>query len=379
MRVTAYNPNGYVAAALKVQGQVEIRNALTAYISDDLLPEERVFDLAEQATDALPIAESRKQLLATVLTASIRSQVGTVVNSVLDSRAGNRLVVNATQSASQEVVKLLRDRSSVFRFQGDAVVFNTEPLIKEARAALEERLGGLAQYLPPPRTEGYPVYTVVEGSVVTTTREAISAIRLMSWLLPVLFGLLLILGLITARERRAAAFRTMIAIAVAAVVVILGIRIARSVILGLISEPATEGVVTAILDSASVNLVDQTLVLALIAAVVGGILWLLGPDHTARTARGWLAQRGHDLVAGAPSPAGAVTQFVRQYRIALDVGALVLGVVILLLIPDAGVITWLSALVSYLVFGFFVEYASCAGWMQWVVQWVRGLRTTPAS
>ncbi len=379
MRVTAYNPNGYVAAALQVQGQVEIRSALTNYIENDLLPEDRVFNLAQQATDQLPIAEDRKQLLASVLTTAIRSQVGTVVNGVLDSRAGNSLAVDATQRASQEVVKLLRNRSSVFRFQGDAVVFNTEPLIKEARAALEERLGRVAQFLPPARAESYPVYTVVQGSVVTTTQTAISAIRLMSWLLPVLFVVLLILGIVAARERRSAAFRTMIAIAIAAVVVIVAIRLARSVILGLVTEPATEGVVKAILDSASVNLVDQTLWLALIAAVVGGVLWLLGPDRPARAARGWLAQRGRDLVAGAPSPAGQVTQFARQYRIALVVGALALGLIVLLLIPDADVSTWLLALVSYLIFGFLVEYASCAGWMQWVVQWVRGLRKTAAS
>jgi len=73
MRVTAYNPNGYVAAALQVQGQVEIRSALTNYIENDLLPEDRVFNLAQQATDQLPIAEDRKQLLASVLTTAIRS------------------------------------------------------------------------------------------------------------------------------------------------------------------------------------------------------------------------------------------------------------------------------------------------------------------
>ncbi len=379
MRVTAYNPNGYVASALQVQGQVEIRKALTDYISNDLLPESRVLELAEQVTDPLPIAEDRKKLLATVLTASIRSQVGTVVDGLLDSRAGNTLAVDATQRASEEVVKLLRNDSSVFQFQGDSVVFNTAPLVKEARAALEERLGQIARFLPPERSESYPVYTVVQGSVVTTTQTAISTIRLMSWLLPVLFVVLLIMGIVVARQRRTAAFRTMVAIAIAAVVVIVGIRIARNVILGLITEPATEGVVKAILDSASINLVDQTLWLALIAAVVGGVLWLLGSDRPARMARAWLAQRGRDLVSGVPSPAGAVTQFARQYRIVLDVGALALGLIILLLIPDAGGTTWLLALVSYLIFGFLVEYSACAEWMQWVVRQVRGLRKKPAA
>lgn len=379
MRTTAYSPDGYVASALQVQGQVQIRSALTDYISSELLPEDEVLALAQEVTDPLPIAEGRKELLATVLTASIRSQISTVVDGILDSRVGNTLAVNATQRASQEVVSLLRNNTGVFQFQGDAVVFNTEPLIKEARAALDERLGRLASYLPPERTEGYPTYTVVQGDVVTTTQKAIRTIDLMSWLMPVLFFVLLIAGLFVARRRRSAAFRTMIAIAIAAIVVIVAIRIARSVILGLIDEPATEGVVKAILDSASINLVDQTLWLALLAAVVGGILWMLGPDEPARKSRGWLAQRGRDLTAGAASPAGPVTQFVRRRRIVLDVGAFVVGLLILLLMPSPSGSTWLFALVAYLIFGFLVEYASCAEWMQWVVRWVRGLRKKTAT
>jgi len=54
-------------------------------------------------------------------------------------------------------------------------------------------------------------------------------------------------------------------------------------------------------------------------------------------------------------------------------------VLILLLISNATTSTWLLALVSYLIFGFLLKYAACASWMQWVVQWVRGLRKTPAS
>lgn len=379
MRATAYNPNGYVASALQVQGKVQLQGALTNFVRDEVLPEDKVMDVAQQATDLLPIPEARKQLLATVLTTAIRSQIGTVVDAVLNSGAADSVANRVTTRASEEVVKLLRDNTGVFRFKGDAVVFDTTPIAQEVRTRLEDNLGGLARFLPPP-PEAYPTYTLVQGDVVTTTQTAISTIRLLSWLLPLLFVVLLIAGIAVARQRRAAAYRTMIAIAVAAVVVIVAIRIARSVIMGLITEPATEDVVNAILQAASTNLVDQTLWLALIAAAIGGVLWLLGPDAPARRTRGWLADRGRDLVTGTPSPSNRVTEFVRQHRIALDVGAFALGLLILLFMDSAGGGTWLTALIAYLIFAGLVEYASCASWMQSVVRWVRGLRgSTPAT
>jgi hypothetical protein len=379
MRVTAYNPNGYVAAALQVQGQVEIQNALVNYITEDVLPPSQVQSLAEQAAEQLPIPPARQKLVAGVLAAGFNSQIQNIATNLVSRVGESGVIVDVTQRAGEQAVALLRNESSVFQYQGDSIVFNTAPIIKEARAKLDEQLGNLSQFLPAPRTEGFPTYVLVQGSVVTTIQTAVSTIDLMSWLLPLLFVVLLVLGLIVARERRSAAFRVMIAIAVSAVVVIIGIRIAKSVITGLINDPPTQGVVDSILTAASTNLVDQTLWLALLAAAIGAVLWFLGPDKPARAGRGWMVARGHDLVTGQQSPAGRVTQFAREHRATLLVTALAVGVLILLLVSNATTSTWLLALVSYLIFGFLVEYASCAGWMQWVVQWVRGLRKTPAS
>lgn len=379
MRATAYNPDGYVAAALTVQGQVELKNAITEYVEDDVLSPEKAQDLALMAVDPLPINTREKDLLATVIAASARSQVGNAVEAFLSSRAGRDIGLALTTRASEEIVRLLRDETGAFDFQGDAIVFRTEPIVKEVRANLEGRLGGLAKYLPAPREEDFRTYTVVQGDVVTATQKAITVIDLMSWLLPLIFLVLLVAGLVIARERRAAAFRVMIAIAVSAVVVIVGIQIARRTIVGLVTDPASENVVTAILDTASTRLIDQTLWLALCAAVIGGILWLLGPDHLARRARAWMAARWRDLDAGSRSPAGRVTDVARRWRFHLEVGGLALAAIILVIMPDVTTSTWILALVALVIWGLLIEYANCAGWIVAGVRRVRAITNRPTS
>jgi hypothetical protein len=379
MRATAYNPNGYVASALQVEGQVAIQNALVNYITEDVLPPSQVESLATQAADQLPIPPARQKLVAGVLAAGFNSQIQNIATNLVSQVGESGLAVRVTQRASEEAVALLRNKSSVFQYQGDSIVFNTAPIIKQARAKLDEQLGNLSQFLPPPRTEGFPTYVLVQGAVVTTIQSAVSTIDLMSWLLPLLFVILLALGLFVARQRRSAAFRVMIAIAVSAVVVLIGIRIAKSAITGLINDPPTQDVVDSILNAASTNLVDQTLWLALLAAVIGAALWFFGPDTPARAGRAWMVARGHDLITGQPGPAGRVTQFAREHRAAILVTALAVGVLILLLISNATATTWLMALISYLILGFLVEYANCAGWMQAVVRWFRDLRSKPAT
>jgi len=363
MRVTAYNPDGYVSAALNVQGQVGVQNAVTKYVEDDLFDQQRAEDLALKVTETLPISSERKTFLAGVLATAVRSQVSTVVQDVLTSSAFRGVLEKATTRASEEIVALLKNEPGVFGFQGDAIVFDATPIVKEVRAELDTRLGNLAKLLPPPRAEGVRTYTVASGSNVVAVRNALTIMNLMSWLLPLLFVLLTIMGLLLARRRRTAAFRTAIAVAVTAVVVLVALRITKGIIAGLVSGPANENAVNAIINQVSSRLFSQTLFLALIAAIIGGALWLAGPDATAKKARGWITTRGHDIKAGTPSEAGVVTTFVRRYRPHLEVGGLAIAAIVLLSLPSVGVTTWILTLIALVVWYLAIEYTSAAPWM----------------
>lgn len=365
VRASAHNPDGFVAAALNVQGQVEVQTAIINYVQNEVITQKRAEEAAAKVIEPLPVSPERKDFLAGVLAASLRTQVGNIVQSALSTGAAKALIEDAATRASEGVVNLINNQPGVFAFQGDAIVFNTEPLVKEARAAVDAKLGPLAKYIPAPLAqEGYPTYTVASGSAVSTVKSAITLVNLMSWLLPLLFALLLILGIVLARERRSAAYRTMIAVAVSAIVVLIALRIAKNAIASLLESPASQQVYDAILNEIGSRLLDQTLWLTFLAVVVAFVLWVFGPDHLARRLRAWVKLGWHDLQAGVQRPdPGRVTTFIRQYPFHLEVAGLVVVALVLVVMSSVTVTTWVTALVVLALWCLFIEYTRTAPWL----------------
>jgi len=363
VRASAHNPDGFVAAALNVKSQVAVRDAILNYVKNDVITQARAEQAAAKVVAPLSLNTQQKAFLTGVLATSLRAQVGNIVDNALTTGAARNLLAQAATRASEGVVNLINNQPGALEFRGDAIVFNTEPLVKEARAAVDANLGSLAKYIPAPLAqEGYPTYTIASGSSVNTVRSIITFVNLVSWLLPLMFALLLILGIVLARERRSAAYRTMIAIAMAAVVVFVALRIAKSIIASLLSSPATQQVYDAILNEVGARLLAQTLWLTFAAAIVAAVLWFFGPDHLAKRSRAWVARRWHDLQTGTPGSDGPVTEFIRQYHRHLEVGGLALVLAALIALPTTTT-AWVAALVAVIGWFLFVEYTRTAQWM----------------
>ncbi len=363
VRASANNPDGFVAAALDVKSQVVLQDAIVNYVKNDIITQARAEEAAAKVVEPLSLNTQQKAFLTGVLATSLRAQVGNIVANALATGAARNLLAQAATRASEGVVNLINNRPGALEFQGDAIVFNTEPLVKEARAAVDANLASLAKYIPAPLAqEGYPTYTIASGSSVNTVRSIITFVNLMSWLLPLMFALLLILGIVLARERRSAAYRTMIAIAVAAVVVFVALRVAKSIIAGLLASPATQQVYDAILNEVGTRLLAQTLWLTFAAAIVAAVLWFFGPDHLAKRSRVWVARRWHDLQTDTPGSEGRVTEFMRQYHRHLEVGGLALVLTALIALPTTTT-AWVAALVTVIGWFLFVEYTRTAQWM----------------
>lgn len=373
VRVSAHSPDGFVAAALNVQGQVDVQTAIVNYVENDVVSQSRAEEAAAKIIAPLPLTQERKDLLASVLASSLRARVGDIVQNALSTGVSKQIIGNVAQHASESVVNLINNEPGSLEFQGDAIVFNTEPLVKAARAAIDAKLGPIAKYIPAPLAqEGYPVYTVASGSGVSTLRSAITLINLMSWLLPLLFALLLILGIVLARERRSAAYRAMIAIAVSAVVLIIALRIAKNAIAGLLTTPASEQVYTAIINEVGTRLLAQTLWLTFLAAIVAVALWIFGPDKLAVRLRAWIRRRWRDLQAGVPADdEGRVTAFIREYPRHLEVAVLIIAAIVLIALPSLSATAWVVSLVVVVAWFLFIEYTRTAAWL---VSFARRLR-----
>ncbi len=379
MRATAFDPKGYVAASLQVEGGALLRDRVVRFVQEEILPDERADALAAQAVAPLPITGPQKDLLAAGLVITVRSQVDTVVNAFLDSGAGRPINEALTTHLSEALVALVRNEPGVFRFQDDAIVLDTGPIVEGVRARLDDALGDLAQFLPPPREDAGHTITVVQGDYVVTIRNALSLIWLLAWLLPTLFVVLLAGGIIAARDRRRAALRTMVAIVVGIGIAAAAIRVARHVITDLVTDPATQEVVDAILTTATRDLVSQTLWVTFVVALAGIVLWIPGPGRAARHARTWTAARWRDLRAGVPAEAGRVTTQARAYRRYLEIAGVVIAAIVPIALPSVVIATWILALVTVIAWFLLIEYTACAPWMQAVANRIAGLRRTPTA
>lgn len=109
VRATAYNPDGFVSAALNVQGQVDVQDAIVNYVENDVITQQRAEDAASKVVEQLPVSADRKAFLTGVLAASLRAQVGNIVQNALSTGAARNLISNVSERASEGVVALLRD------------------------------------------------------------------------------------------------------------------------------------------------------------------------------------------------------------------------------------------------------------------------------
>ncbi|MBM3698092.1 MAG: hypothetical protein FJW78_06390, partial [Actinobacteria bacterium] len=113
MRTTAFSPDGYVAAALTVEGQGLLAEKVGGLVRDELLPADRADSLAERVVAPLPISDPEKSLLAAAIGSTVRNQVANAVQSYLNSGAGQQVAEALSGRLSEEIVKLVDDGTGV--------------------------------------------------------------------------------------------------------------------------------------------------------------------------------------------------------------------------------------------------------------------------
>ena len=107
MRATAFSPDGYVSKALAVEGQTLLSEKVTSFVTDDLLPQDKAEALAQRVIEPLPVGANEKELLASAIATTVRSQVGTAVNVFFESGPGQRFGEAISSRLSEEIVKLV--------------------------------------------------------------------------------------------------------------------------------------------------------------------------------------------------------------------------------------------------------------------------------
>jgi hypothetical protein len=210
--------------------QEALTNRVTAtvfeYVDVQALADEAIAALAAQGLPP-PLVQRLQALtptLASATTGFVRDKVGEVVASPQFAAAWDQ----AVRVAHQQAVTVLAGDSQAVVVQGDTVYLDLAPFIDAAKQRLRAE-GLTAVDLVP---EVHPTIALAPADQLVRAQSAYSALGSLATVLPWITLLLLAVGVYLARLRMRAVVGAALGVAVALVVLAVGLLVARAVLVG---------------------------------------------------------------------------------------------------------------------------------------------------
>jgi hypothetical protein len=318
----------FVQTAAPLIADPAVQEAITNRVTTTVFEHVHVEDLTNEAIDALAAQGTRPELvqrlhdltptLASGVTNFVRDKVGQLVASPQFAMAWNQ----AIQVAHQQMVTVLSGSSQAIVVQGGTIYLDLAPFIDVAKQRLSAEGLTIVDRIP----EVHPTIAIAPADQLVRAQSAYTALNSVATVLPWITLLVLAVGVYLARNRMRALVGVGLGIAVALVVLAVGLLVVRSMLIGAV-PPAGAPAAASSFDIL-VRFLRQggraLLVLALVVALGG---FLAGSSDTAvGIRRGFAGQL--ERVRGGPSPAGPVPTWVRAHMRGLRVGAVALAVLV---------------------------------------------------
>jgi hypothetical protein len=332
------------------------------------------------AIDAEAFFESvlpeRGQALAAPLTDAVEGFVDGKVNEFLASDDFERLWVEVNRRAHARAVDVLEGDTGDLQIENGEVVLNLVPVLNSVLAQIGEaspEIFGQTVDLPTVSVDDTPEdavatveaalgrdlpddfgqFTVFDAQRLEAVQDAVYLFERFVVAAAVLAVVLIALTLWVSPRRR----RTLLQLAVG---IALGVVLLRRVGLRLedevvdLAKPENREAVGVVVGAFVDSLLDATAWILAFAALVAVVALLTGPYGWARALRGRTVSLAHALAAAVRSavtrrPDEATVQWVDAHRVALQLGGIVVGIVVLLLVD----LSWLGILLLALVIAAF--------------------------
>jgi hypothetical protein len=322
----------YVATVAPLARDPAIQDAIADQITAQVFTYLDVRGLTTQAVDALadrglpPRLAGPLRALAGPITDGVRGFTRTEVGKVVASDAFADAWGQANRVAHAELVKALTgEGGGAVRVEGDTVSLNLAPFVEMVKARLVEAGFSLAARVP----EVQASFVLFQSDDVTRARRAFSLLDTLGVWLPAVTLVLLVLGVYLARDHRRAAVGAALGVAVAMVVLALGLAVFRSVYLDAVPASVLPHDAAAVAYDTIVRFLRAGLRTVLVLAlVVAAGAFLTGPSVTAVRARQGLAGAIGWLAGGAERAGfstGPVGTWVQANKRALRVAAVALA------------------------------------------------------
>src|SRR5215211_7252289 len=321
------------------------QNAIAGQITAQVFTYIDVQGLTNQALDALterglrPQVADQLRALSTPIANGVQSFTRTQVGRIVQSPAFVDAWVQANRLAHEELVKALTgEGGGAITVENDTVSINLAAFIQTVKQQLVAAGFTLAERIPQVNAS----FVLFQSKDITRARSAFNLLTTLGNWLPVIALVLLALGVYVARDHRRALVAAGLGVAVAMLLLALGLAVFRSIYLDAVPSSVLPHDAAAVLYDTIVRFLRAGLrTVFVLGLVVAAGAFLTGPSTTAARTRqgiadgiGWL-RRGAE---GAGLGSGPVGTWVHANRRALRIGVVVLAAIEFLARPGQDVV-----------------------------------------
>jgi hypothetical protein len=327
------NTDRYIATVAPLASDPAIQNAIADQITAQVFTYIDVRGLTTQAVDALaqrgnlpPRVADQLQALSTPIANGIQSFTRTQVGKIVQSQAFADAWVQANRLAHAELVKALTgEGGGAITVENDTVSINLAAFIQTVKGQLVAAGFTLAERIPQVNAS----FVLFQSKDITRARSAFNLLTTLGNWLPFIALLLLALGVYVAKDHRRALMGAGLGVAVAMLLLALGLAVFRSIYLDAVPAAVLPHDAAAVLYDTIVRFLRAGLrTVFVLGLVVAAGAFLTGQSISATRTRqglagaiGWL-RRGAE---GAGLRTGPVGTWVHANGRALRIGAVALA------------------------------------------------------
>lgn len=340
----ALDTNEFVSIVAPLAEDPEVTDGVAALAVDKLFVET---DAEQRATKALDeILPADAQFLTGAIVAGLRNVTTQAVERVLASPEFAQIWEQANRLAHQQAVAILLDeQSGAISAQDGNVSLDLSGVLTAAQAQLQDLgAGGILSRVTIP--QGALTIEIAKSDELERAQVAAQLLDEAGTWLPWFAIALLAAGVLVANNRRRTIVSAMVALVVSLLLMAVLFRIARTVVLGSL-EPGFQSALGRDLWYATVApLRSMVLWILLIALVVILVTWLSGPSPAAVGIRRG-AVRGYSFARDrgtrvADERRGTLPQ-LSPYKRPIEIATAALALLVLLIVPGAGIVAVLIA------------------------------------
>jgi hypothetical protein len=344
LRVTLLDTDRYVNTVAPIAAEPAVQRAVAGKLDTAINSK---IDFTALARQVLP---DRADVLAPAISAGVQAQITERLNDFTASARFQELWTNANRTAHARIVELLTGgRSKRLQLQDDTVYLDLSPAVQRVKDALDQRgLTRIADAIPPTVDGRIKLF---QSGAITDAQGGIKLLKAVAIILPLLALICLIASAALTKPWRRGILHAAIGLALAMLVLIAALAVARSAYLSALSQGALpKDAASDIFDTVAAFLRHGVRIVAVVAIALAVLTFVAGLPLRRYAESGWHAFATDSRTAWVAE---------HQRNLMIGVGAIA-GLLLLVWSPLTGGVVLLVLIIAGALLGLIAATASQA-------------------